>query len=412
MSAIADQRPDVIKRITSVPSNVPQDMIRYYVYWKIFYVAAGLAHFLSIFLFAYNGVTFMAIFNIGSVAIFVTAFVLLKTGHYRIAYWGAVGEVTLHGIAAMICVGPSFGFQNYAFLVPVLLFIQPFYGMRFSIAMTAATLASAGIVTWYALNNPPIYTVPQSEEHGLIISSSVSWPIFILIMVLPFIRASARAEKALAEAYDESERLLLNILPEPIADRLKETEGMIADDHDRVAILFADIVGFTQMSGRLRPAQVVAMLNEVFNAIDALVARHGVEKIKTIGDAYMAVAGVPAPLADPDGTIADLALEIQDAVSHIREPGTGNPVQVRIGINSGSIVAGVIGNRKFAYDLWGDAVNLAARMESTGEPGRIQVPGDLADRLADRFVIEPRGEVDVKGKGRIATAYLVGRKGG
>ncbi len=412
MSVAADQRPEIIKRITSVPSNVPQEMVRYYVYWKIFYVAAGLGHLLSIFLFAYNGVTFMAIFNIGSVALFIAALFLLRAGRYRIAYWGALGEVTLHGIAAMICVGPGFGFQNYAFLVPILLFIQPFYGMRFSILMTIATLASASIITWYALNTPPVYTIPPGEVNRLIVTSIITWPVFVLIMVLPFIRASARAEKELASAYDESERLLLNILPEPIADRLKETEGMIADDHDRVAILFADIVGFTQMSGRLRPAEVVAMLNEVFNAIDALVARHGVEKIKTIGDAYMAVAGVPAPLADPDGTIADLALEIQDAVSHIREPGTGNPVQVRIGINSGSIVAGVIGNRKFAYDLWGDAVNLAARMESTGEPGRIQVPGDLAERLADRFVIEPRGEVDVKGKGRIATAYLVGRKGG
>jgi len=225
-------------------------------------------------------------------------------------------------------------------------------------------------------------------------------------MVLPFVRASARAEKELATAYGESERLLLNILPESIAKRLKTTEGMIADDHDKVAILFADIVGFTRMSDRLRPAEVVTLLNDVFNAIDELVAKYGVEKIKTIGDAYMVVAGLPNPVADPDETIARLALDIRETVSRFTEPETGNPVQVRIGISSGSVVAGVIGNRKFAYDLWGDAVNVAARMEATGEAGKIQATDAFAASLADRFEFEPRGEIEIKGKGKTATCFL------
>ena len=396
--------------LASVPSDVPDDLARYYLYWRIFYFLAGVSHFLVLLMFMQIGVDFMVYFNIFSVALFAAAFVLLERGYYRVAYWFAFTELVLHGIAATVCVGIQYGFQDYAFLVAILAFIQPFYSMRFSIAMTGVTLLSAGLVTLYALNNPPLYIVPESWSDSLIVTSIISWPIYILVMVLPFVRASARAEKQLAAAYGESERLLLNILPRPIAKRLKATEGMIADDHDQVAILFADIAGFTKMSDRLKPSEVVTLLNEVFNAIDELVAKYGVEKIKTIGDAYMVVAGVPNAIADPNETIAQLALDIKSTVSRFKEPGTGNPVEVRIGINSGTVVAGVIGNRKFAYDLWGDAVNVAARMEATGEIGKIQATDEFAASLSDRFDFEPRGEIDIKGKGKIATSFLTGRR--
>ena len=396
--------------LASVPPDVPDDLARYYLYWRIFYFLAGFSHFLVLLMFLQTGVYFMVIFNIFSVALFATAFLLLQRGYYRLAYWGAFWELVLHGIAATICVGPEYGFEDYAYLVAILAFIQPFYSFRFSIVLTGATLISAGLVTYYAINNPPLYVIPESWSDAMIVSSVISWPLYILVMVLPFVRASARAEKQLAAAYGESERLLLNILPKPIAKRLKTTEGMIADDYDQVAILFADIAGFTKMSGRLKPSEVVTLLNEVFNAIDELVAKYGVEKIKTIGDAYMVVAGVPNPIADPNETIAQLALDIRSTVSQFKEPGTGTPVAVRIGINSGTVVAGVIGNRKFAYDLWGDAVNVAARMEATGEIGKIQATDEFAATLQDRFDFESRGEIDIKGKGKIATSFLMDRR--
>ena len=396
--------------LASVPPDVPDDLARYYLYWRIFYFLAGFSHFLVLLMFLQTGVYFMVIFNIFSVALFAAAFWLLQRGYYRLAYWGAFWELVLHGIAATICVGPEYGFEDYAYLVAILAFIQPFYSFRFSIVLTGATLISAGVVTYYAINNPPIYLIPESWSDAMIVSSVISWPIYILVMVLPFVRASARAEKQLAAAYGESERLLLNILPKPIAKRLKTTEGMIADDYDQVAILFADIAGFTKMSDRLKPSEVVTLLNEVFNAIDELVAKYGVEKIKTIGDAYMVVAGVPNPIADPNETIAQLALDIRSTVSRFKEPGTGTPVAVRIGINSGTVVAGVIGNRKFAYDLWGDAVNVAARMEATGEIGKIQATDEFAATLQDRFDFEPRGKIDIKGKGKIATSFLMDRR--
>ncbi len=397
-------------RITAVPEHVPRDLARYYIYWKFLYVLAGIEHARMLVFFLQSGVYLMAVFNVFSVAVFLAAFLLLKSGRYQTAYWSAIAELVLHGIAATICVGPQFGFTNYTYLVVVLVFIQPFYSWRVSILLAALALASAAMVTVYGLDNPPLYVMPEDWARSMIIGQVVAWPISVLIMVLPFIHASARAEKELAAAYAESERLLLNILPQKIAKRLKATSDMIADDRERVAILFADIVGFTSMSGRLPPAQVVTLLNDVFNAIDELVDKHGLEKIKTIGDAYMVAAGLPDPIDDPDERIARLALEIIETVPRFNPPGSDDPLEVRIGINAGRVVAGVIGNRKFAYDLWGDAVNVAARMEETSEPGRIQVTDTFASRLREKFVFEARGETEVKGKGLVRTSFLVGEK--
>ncbi|MGI9489033.1 MAG: adenylate/guanylate cyclase domain-containing protein [Geminicoccaceae bacterium] len=409
MSELSARR-RIVDWFTVTPEHVTDGLARYYIYWKVFYVLAALGHFLTLVLFWQAGVTFMAVFNIFSVAIFVAALTLLERGYYRTAFWAAICELVLHGIAATISVGHQYSFQNYPFLVVILLFIQPFYSMRTSVMAAAAVLLSAALVMAYAVSNEPRYLMPEDQEVMLSAFPMITWPLYGLLMVLPFIRASARAEKVVADAYAESERLLLNILPAPIAARLKTTGGMIADDHDKVAILFADIVGFTEMSGRLKPAELVSLLNDVFNAIDEVVAKHGAEKIKTIGDAYMVVAGLPLADANPDATIANLALDMVEVVSKFKDPITGKPVRIRIGINSGAVVAGVIGNRKFAYDLWGDAVNVAARMEATGEIGRIQVPETLAISLQDRFEFEPRGEIKVKGKGKMRTHFLTSRR--
>ncbi len=408
MSAVT-ARQTIVEWFTVPPAHVPDDLVRYYIYWKVFYVLGAAGHFLTGLLFWQNGVTFMALFNIFSVILFVSALIGLDRGYYQLAFWGAITELVLHGIAATVCVGFQYGFQNYPFLVGILLFIQPFYSLRISILGTGVILASAGLVMAYSVTHDPIYLIPESQRVFLSVTAMFTWPVYVLLMVLPFVQASARAEQEVAAAYAESERLLLNILPAPIAARLKETEGMIADDYERVAILFADIAGFTQMSGRLEPAQLVSLLNDVFNAIDEVVARYGAEKIKTIGDAYMVVAGLPIEDPDPDDTISQLALDMVDAVANFKDPLSGEPVQIRVGINSGAVVAGVIGKRKFAYDLWGDAVNVAARMEATGEIGRIQVPDEFAAALQDRFTFEPRGEIEVKGKGKMRTSFLVGR---
>jgi class 3 adenylate cyclase/sensor domain CHASE-containing protein len=207
----------------------------------------------------------------------------------------------------------------------------------------------------------------------------------------------------------KSERLLHNVLPDAIAARLKESSGVIAESYAEVTILFADIVDFTTMSTQVSPEQLVNMLNEVFSAFDQLAEKHGLEKIKTIGDAYMVVGGLPEKRQDHAEAVARMALEMLSVLQDISQS-RGQSLQVRIGINTGPVVAGVIGTKKFLYDLWGDTVNTASRMESTGSPGRIQVTESTSRRLGDSFHFEAMGERDIKGKGRIPVFLLLDEK--
>jgi class 3 adenylate cyclase len=217
----------------------------------------------------------------------------------------------------------------------------------------------------------------------------------------------ADQHRALELEQAKSERLLLNVLPEPVARRLKDHGGVIADASSDVTVLFADIVGFTPLSERLSPSEVVALLDGVFAGWDALAARHGVEKIKTIGDAYMVAGGIPLPRDDHAEAIADMALAMGREIERCAAD-NGMPLRVRIGIDTGPVVAGVIGRAKFIYDLWGDTVNTASRMESHAQPGTIQVTERAYERLRSRYELRRRGIVDVKGKGPMTTYLLLG----
>jgi adenylate cyclase len=216
-------------------------------------------------------------------------------------------------------------------------------------------------------------------------------------------------ENALRQQQEQTERLLLNILPETIANRLKKQPGNIAENFSDVSVLFADIVGFTQISSMLSAIQLVNLLNQIFSAFDRLSDFYGLEKIKTIGDAYMVVGGLPKRRRDHAHAIACMALDMQNAIKIFNNDNHLN-FNIRIGIHSGAVVAGVIGIKKFAYDLWGDTVNLASRMESHGLVGKIQVSEDTYNLLRDRFTFVERGEIEVKGKGRMRTYLLIGKK--
>ena len=222
-----------------------------------------------------------------------------------------------------------------------------------------------------------------------------------------------QAEQArdIEKAHHESETLLLNILPAPIAHRLKSGERAIADKFDSVTVLFADIVGFTKLSARTTPEELVQGLNAIFERFDALAKKYGLEKIKTIGDAYMVAGGLPERSDDHCERVGMFALEIQAIMQEESlRTSAGECVQLRIGIHTGEAVAGVIGTSKFSYDLWGDTVNTASRMESHGEAGRIHVSEDVYDTLKDTFTFEKRGEIEVKGKGLMRTWFLVKAK--
>jgi class 3 adenylate cyclase len=218
-----------------------------------------------------------------------------------------------------------------------------------------------------------------------------------------------RTRHALALAQQRSERLLHNVLPAPIAARLKAGEEPIADAFAEVTVLFADIVDFTPHSAQLSPQQVVETLNDLFSTFDQLARRHGLEKIKTIGDAYMVAGGLPNPRPDHAQAVAEMALTMRQEATKRTDP-SGQPLQVRIGLDTGPVVAGVIGTAKFSYDLWGDTVNTASRMESQGLPGCIQVTDRTWKRLGEAYRFQRRGPIQVKGKGELVTYLLLGTK--
>ncbi len=215
--------------------------------------------------------------------------------------------------------------------------------------------------------------------------------------------------QALQLEQQKTEDLLLNILPAPIAERLKHSSESIAEYFEEVTILFADVVGFTVMAQTLSPLELVNLLNRIFSRFDDLAEQFGLEKIKTIGDAYMVAAGLPLRRQDHAQVMAEMALAMQAAIAEFQSE-THHSFQIRIGINSGVVVAGVIGSKKFIYDLWGDAVNVASRMESHGEAGRIQVTESTYEQIKAGYQLACRGTVEIKGKGRMKTYWLLGKK--
>lgn len=251
-----------------------------------------------------------------------------------------------------------------------------------------------------AVNNIPPLVAQFLLAQNILISSA-----FALGMMMYFVAQRDLAFRLLRGEQEKSERLLLNILPADIAALLKEDDQTIADHYEGASILFADVVDFTPMSAQLQPTELVNLLNELFSELDQLVEAHGLEKIKTIGDAYMVAAGVPRPRKDHAHALARLALDIRDLVS--RREFSGRKITFRIGINSGPVVAGVIGRKKFIYDLWGDAVNTASRMESHGQPNTIQITAATFNLLGGDFVCESGGTIHVKGKGETPVWYLL-----
>ena len=266
-----------------------------------------------------------------------------------------------------------------------------FWLAAFAVTTIGASLVADQLEATYVHPNPE-YTV---------LFNTLVVCVFIYVVLYYFVRQSALL-------YRQSEQLLRNILPDEVAERLKRSNEMIADEFASASILFADVADFTPLAARMQPAEVVDLLNEVFSVFDGMVSDRGLEKIKTIGDAYMVASGVPVPRPDHAIAICDLALEMQSRLS-AQEFG-GRRLAMRIGIASGPVMAGIIGRQTFSYDLGGDTVNLASRMETTGAPGMIQIAASTCEMVADVFICEERGVIEVKGKGPMRTWYLMGRR--
>ena len=318
---------------------------------------------------------------------------------------------TAYASIFVICwmVGTGSGLQLY-FLVAACLAVLQLGSERIILAASLAAVAAALVITLQFLVPRDTGVQPAWLLSLNFVVTTVSACVMTVATVWYALREIRRAQEAMEVEYDRSEALLANILPESVADRLKDPgRNIIADKYDDASVLFADIAGFTERASDIAPDKLIRFLDRFYSDFDALVDKHGLEKIKVSGDSYMVVSGVPQPRSDHVEALADLALDMAETAKGLRDS-RGNVLPLRIGLASGPVVAGVVGSRRFFYDVWGDAVNVASRMESTDSVGRIQVPEDVYQRLKNDFVLQERGAVAVKGKGVMRTWYLVGRK--
>ncbi len=301
--------------------------------------------------------------------------------------------------------GSEFFFLVAACLVVLLLGIE-----RIVLASALAAVAAGLIIALeFLVPRDTGLQPPWAHSAGFVVTA-ISSVVMVVVTVWFALRDTARAEAVMEAQYERSETLLTNMLPASIAERLKDPDrSVIADKYDVASVLFADIVGFTERASGTAPADLVRFLDRLYSAFDALVDRHGLEKIKVSGDSYMVVSGVPRPRPDHAQALADFALDMANVAAGLKDP-HGHSVPLRLGMACGPVVAGVVGSRRFFYDVWGDAVNVASRMEATDSVGRIQVPEAMYTRLKDDFVLQERGRIEVKGKGFMRTWYLIGRK--
>ncbi|MBL8019930.1 MAG: adenylate/guanylate cyclase domain-containing protein [Leptospirales bacterium] len=349
----------------------------------------------------------VAVIGFIATPLYCVVFLLHYTKHFRTARTYAPILSSLVVISSSAVMGKETDFHYFLLSVVVAIFFTfPRAEKKLMGGLIILqALSFLGLQVWF-LDHQGIQHVRPTMLGTIQFAAAVG--VFFLVVGFSFYVFSIYrvAETALAHEKNRSEHLLLNILPAQIAEQLKEHHGRIAERFEEATILFTDLVNFTPLSEKLSAEDLVALLDEVFSRFDVLIDRHRVEKIKTIGDSYMVVSGVPSPRGDHVEVMADLALDMLETMKEIQEK---HNLKIRIGIHSGPVVAGVIGKRKFSYDLWGDSVNTASRMESHGSEGMIHVSPYVFERLRDRFIFESRGIIDIKGKGPMPTYFLVGR---
>jgi class 3 adenylate cyclase len=344
---------------------------------------------------------------VGACLAFLSVLAVSATGRVLTARaWLAV--VSAVGIVgACVLLGPAMHVEMYL-LVAVSATWTVWSSARHAILITLLFIVSYLVLLFLYGHIGPIDPPPTSLVRLLNAGLFIGVMLALVGIVAWSHWQTTLTDRQLDHEHARSERLLRNVLPDRIAERLKDGPVAVADRFEGVTVLFADIVGFTPLSATLPPERVVELLNTLFTRFDELAAQHRVEKIKTIGDAYMVVAGLPEPRADHAEAAAEMALDLRAAIAELGDK-TGHALQIRIGLCSGPAVAGVIGIQKFAYDLWGDTVNTAARMESHGTPGEIQVTESTWQLLRDRYRFEDHGVIEVKGKGPMRTWFLRGQ---
>lgn len=362
------------------------------------HAAMGISFFLL-------GVRWLAACNVLSVLLFLGAYALTRRGYVLLPSVLILAEVVAHQTLAVSAMGWLYGFQYWLIPAAASAFVTP--GTRFRQGVAAMAVALTSYAALFAFFGQTGARVPPGNiGWALILVNHLGAPVVTCLIV--YLLASVANDMAgrLESEHLRSEKLLHAILPIAVAEKLKDGRTT-SEAVDPVTVLFADLVGFTAWAERTSAADVVHRLDDVFGAFDDMAQRLGLEKIKTIGDSYMVAGGLPGTHPNHVAAAARLALEMR---AHLEKHGEG--LSMRIGIHTGPVVAGVIGKRKFAFDLWGDTVNMAARMESHGQPHSIHVSEAVAAALGPEFVLKERGTIEVKGKGQLRTFWLEGLRAG
>ncbi len=344
--------------------------------------------------FAYSGLSFVSI----------TGFAL--TGQYRYFRFTQMCLSLLLPFLVMLALGGfvnSSGVVLWSLTFPLGALV--FAGRREAIRWFAVYIGLIAIGGGLDPFLPRDTNLPPLMVTTFFVLNIVAVSVIVFVLLHYFVAQRERAMRLLQREQERSEALLLNVLPQEVAEVLKSGAQTIADYHEEASVLFADIVGFTSLTERLSPASMIDLLNEIFSHFDSLVEELGLEKIRTIGDNYMVASGVPRPRTDHAQALARMALAMNEYAPEATSL-ADLPLKFRIGINSGPMIAGVVGHKKFQYDIWGDSVNIASRMESHGVPGKIQITRATYERIRDDFICAPRGSVSVKGKGEMETWYL------
>jgi len=404
-----------IKSITSIVNNritetskIAPEFERHYIVESLYSSSVSiLYHSILIPSFILTGVYPMAVLNITfSIPMWLIVFRSIKRYKYTLALIISCLEMLVHMTLSIYLVGFQAGFQIMYIGIILTFFQVPRRFKHPSTLLIFLLMPTAWIgLKFYYLTNDPVYIIEPSFLLGFYSANIISIIIFISMVMGILVFNADNALKNENYERNRADKLLLNILPPSIADRLKGEDKTIADGFTDASIFFCDIVDFTVMSATLTPSEVVSVLNNLFTRIDGLLEQFSMEKIKTIGDAYMAACGIPLQIDNHADNTIRFALAVQHILEDMNSE-TGFNIKLRYGVNSGPVVAGVIGKKKYIYDLWGDTVNTASRMESHGAPDRIQVTESTYQLLKNNYEFQCRGDISVKGKGVMKTYFL------
>jgi class 3 adenylate cyclase len=356
------------------------------------------------------GHTPLAVANVVFLLLYTIALLCNGAGLHEAGRFGGIAIGSLHYLAANSLVGARSGMEFYLVVLaslPFLLFSRN-EKRKLAIGFAIVGLAAALTFVQFGLSESPVIW-PEAAQGRIYYISLALMTAVTMMSIGHYNYASVSARISLADERARVEKLLSHVLPELIAEKLREGDTTIAESHGEASVLFADLVGFSALAKRLAPTHVVEVLNDLFSRLDELAGRHGVEKIKTIGDCYMAATGVLGHGEGQVEAMADFALAVPKAVKDVSEK-YNYPLAVRVGISTGPAISGVIGTDKYSFDLWGDTVNLASQMEASGVEGRIQVTEATYWRLHNAFELEKRGEIAVKGETSVPSYFLIGRK--